>query len=364
MEAIRRMLLQHPMQILVPLAVFLVTLAVGYVVARVLRRILSSWTERTNSRPAHILSESLRTPFVLWALILSIHVAVQSSDLPAKYQRWGSRTLLVLLIFSLTLMFARLAGNLIRYYGSEIPSALPVTTLTQNLAQVGVVILGILVLLNQLGIPITPILTALGVGGLAVALALQDTLSNLFSGFYVAIAGQVRLGDYIKLNTGEEGYVTDIGWRSTSLRALANNLIIVPNNKLAQAIVTNYYLPDKRLSVSVQVTASYDCDADRVEKVLFEVVRAAAAEIPAILSEPPPNVMFDPGFEDSAIGFTVSCQVAEFANQYPVRHELRKRIFRRFREEGIPIPYPTRTVYLQPSGAGEPLKPEGRAAHS
>ena len=76
-----------------------------------------------------------------------------------------------------------------------------------------------MIILNQLHVSIAPILTALGVGGLAVALALQDTLSNLFAGFYVAVAGQVRLGDYIvKLDTGEEGYVTDISWRTTTIR--------------------------------------------------------------------------------------------------------------------------------------------------
>ena len=125
------------------------------------------------------------------------------------------------------------------------------------------VILGSLILLRHFNVSITPILTALGVGGLAVALALQDTLSNLFGGFYVAVAGQVRLGDYIKLNTGEEGYVTDIGWRCTTFRAPANNMIIVPNAKLAQAIVTNYNLPEKRMAANFVVTVGYDCDPGR-----------------------------------------------------------------------------------------------------
>jgi len=368
MEAIRRLLFHDPIEVFFPLVVFAVTLAAGYAAARLVRRLLGSWTERTHSRPALILSESLRTPMVMWALMLALHAAIQSSDLPPRYQNWGARILLVLLILSLTVMFARLAGNLIHYYGGQIPSALPVTTLTRNLAQLAVVILGVLVLLNQLGIPITPILTALGVGGLAVALALQDTLSNLFSGFYVAIAGQVRLGDYIKLNTGEEGYVTDIGWRSTTIRALANNLIIVPNNKLAQAIVTNYYLPDKRISVSVQVAASSDCDPERVERVLLDVACTAVAEAPNMLAEPAPSVMFEPGFGDSAFAFTVNCQVAEFSNQGQARHELRKRIYRRFREEGITMPYQSQTVYVRPSPeatpAAESLEPGVRSVGS
>ncbi len=111
----------------------------------------------------------------------------------------------------------RMVGDLVRFYGMQIPGAMPVTTLTQNLAQIGVIILGTLILLNQFNVAVRRMLTALGVGGLAVALALQDTLSNLFGGFYVAVAGQVRVGDYIKLNSGEEGNVIDIGWRCTTI---------------------------------------------------------------------------------------------------------------------------------------------------
>lgn len=334
MEVLRR-ILHDPMEVLFPLAVFAASMLLGYGITLLVRRLLRRWTDRTQSRPALILRQSLHGTLTLWVLIFSLHLAIQISDLPLRYQNIGAKVMLVLLIFSLTLMFARMAGNLIRYYGSEIPSALPVTTLTQNLAQLGVVILGVLVLLNQLGIPITPILTALGVGGLAVALALQDTLSNLFSGFYVAIAGQVRLGDYIKLNSGEEGYITDIGWRSTTIRSGSYNLIIVPNNKLSQAIVTNYNLPERRLAAQVVVHVGYDADAERAHQVLVEVVRQAAQDLPAILTDPAPNVLLEPGFGEFSLGFTVTCQVAEFAQQGPMRHELRMRIFKRFQAEGI-----------------------------
>jgi small-conductance mechanosensitive channel len=211
-------------------------------------------------------------------------------------------------------------------------------------------------------VSITPILTALGVGGLAVALALQDTLSNLFGGFYVAVAGQVRVGDYIKLNTGEEGNVTDIGWRCTTIKTQNNNMIIVPNSKLAQAIVTNFYLPERRMAASFPVTVGYESDPDRVQRELLEVLGSAAREVPGMLAEPAPGVAFDPGFGEHGMTFSVNFQVAEFANQGPVRNELRMRVLRRFREVGIGIPYPTRTVYLRESGEGA-AKPAGEAAH-
>jgi small-conductance mechanosensitive channel len=271
---------------------------------------------------------------------------LQSSDIPARYTEAGAEILFGLWALSLTIMAVNVVGDIVRFYGAQIPGAMPVTTLTQNLAQIAVLILGVLILLGHYNFTITPILTALGVGGLAVALALQDTLSNLFGGFYVAVAGQVRLGDYIKLNTGEEGYVTDIGWRCTTIRAPANNLIIVPNSKLSQAIVTNYNLPEKRLGANFVVTVSYDCDLEQVEQVLGAVLKEAVDNVPGLLAEPAPSLAFEPGFGENGIGLTVNFQVDEFANQGPVRNLLRRRIFKKFKELSIQVPYPSRTLYL------------------
>jgi small-conductance mechanosensitive channel len=343
----RHWIVKDPMELILPLGIFAATLLVCWLARRLMLRALRAHTARTGSRIGEVLYHALRGPTLIWALILAVHLAFQGSDVPVKVTHPVSNALLVLWIVSLTLMSMRVVGNLVRHYGAQIPGALPVTTLTQNLAQISVVILGGLIVLNHFSVSITPILTALGVGGLAVALALQDTLSNLFGGFYVAVAGQLRLGDYIKLNTGEEGYVTDIGWRCTTLRALAHNLIIVPNAKLAQAIVTNYYLPERRMSANFVVTVGYECDPDAVEKVLAAVLTQAAGEVPGMLAEPAPAVAFDPGFGETGIGFTANFHVADFASQFPVRNELRKRVLRRLRAEGMGIPYPSRTVYLR-----------------
>jgi small-conductance mechanosensitive channel len=353
MHTLRRLLEHDPMELVRPLLTFGITFLIAWVVRRLVFRALRAWTGRTQSRPGLILIDALRGATLMWALIIAAHLAVQTSDLPLWAEHNLPKALNVLWIASLTIMCMRLAGNLVRYYGDQVPGALPVTTLTETLAELGILIVGILLTLTALDFRITPILTALGVGGLAVALALQDTLSNLFSGFYVAVARQVRLGDYIKLNTGEEGYVTDIGWRSTTIRALANNYILVPNAKLAQAVVTNFHLPEKRMGTSVQVVVGYASDADRVEAMLLEVAQKGVLEIPGMLAEPAPNVAFDPGYTESGIGFSVNYQVAEFGVQFGVRNELRKRIYQRLRAENVEIPYPTRTVWLKP-GSNDP----------
>jgi small-conductance mechanosensitive channel len=362
MKTIEDFIRHDPMALLMPPAVLIITLAAGRLLKGIVFKILREWVARSRSHVATIIMRALDGPFMIWVLILGLHLATQSSQLPHRWLSRLAQILLVLWIVSLAIMLSRLLGSIIRFYGSDIPGAFAVTTLTQNLAQIAVAILALLVLLNLLGIPIAPILTALGVGGIAVALALQDTLSNLFAGFYIAVARQVRLNDYIKLNTGEEGYVTDITWRSTIIRTLGNNLIIIPNSKLAQAVVTNYYMPEKRMSAQVQVSVSLDSDIELVERVLLEEAVSAAGEIPGMLAEPAPSVSFDPGFGDFSLGFTVGCQVQEFADQFRVRNELRKRILRRFRREKIEMPFPTRTLYLREPGESPGLPQSLRPA--
>ena len=132
-----------------------------------------------------------------------------------------------MVILSVTVAAGRAAAGFVRLYADRRDNLLGSTSIFVNLARALVLVIGALVLLQSLGISITPILTALGVGGLAVALALQDTLSNLISGLHVAASQQIRPGDYIRLDSGDEGFVTDITWRNTTIRALPNNLIVV-----------------------------------------------------------------------------------------------------------------------------------------
>lgn len=344
-------LLRHWPELVVPFAVLLAVLTAGWFTRRFFFGVLEKWAAKTTARFDDLLVQALRGPFMLWVVILGLHLAAQSSELPTRVTALVGKTLLVLWIVSLTVAAAKVAGSLVKLYGSGTSSALPVTTLTQSLASIAVATVGILILLDTLHISVTPILTALGVGGLAVALALQDTLSNLFAGFYVSLAGQVRVGDYVKLDSGQEG-VTDISWRSTALRALPNSLIVVSNAKLAQAIVTNYHLPEKRMSLLLPVSVSYDSDPENVERILIEEAVSGAREIPGLLAEPSPFVRFIPGFGDSSLDFTLICQVAEFVDQYLAQHELRKRIFKRFRQEGIEIPFPIRTLYIKDGSNG------------
>jgi small-conductance mechanosensitive channel len=157
----------------------------------------------------------------------------------------------------------------------------------------------------------------------------------------------IRVGDFVKLESGEEGYVMDIGWRTTRIRMLPNNMVILPNSKLTQSIVTNYYLPEPRMALLIPISVSYAADPDHIERILLEEVQHALQAIPGLLADPEPAVRFIPGFGPSSLDFTLICQVREFTDQHLAQHELRKRILKRFRKEGVEIPYPQQTVHLQ-----------------
>jgi small-conductance mechanosensitive channel len=286
-------------------------------------------------------------------VILGLHLATQNSEIPRTYLQYIPKILQVLWGLSFTIAFSRFAGNMVRFYGGAVRGVKAVTSLSQKLVQLCILILGITWLLKVVfDISLTPILTTLGVGGLAVALALQDTLSNLFAGFYVSVSGLVRIDDYIRLNTGEEGYITDINWRCTTMRTRFNNLVVIPNNKLGQAIYTNYYLPDGRMVTFILFGVAGDSDMGRVEKLMREEAVAAAAETDSILPDPPPEVRFNPGPWNGALVFQIIFSVNRFGDLPHARSEMRKRVFIRLRQEGIEVNFPadsTPTAY-DPSG--------------
>lgn len=327
---------------------FLVITVILFLARRIAFSTFSAWARKTDTRADDFILDSLRHPSLFWVLATSIYITIATSDLPEKYVNYGLKALYILIILSVTLAVANIASRLVQSAIEKSSPGVAVTGLSKAVIKVVILALGVLIILNGLGVSITPMLTALGVGGLAVALALQDSLSNLFAGIHLLMERPIRVGDYIKIGgTNEEGFVSDIGWRTTRLRQPSNNIVVVPNNKLATSIITNYHLPNTNLAFQMPVSVSYESDPDKVEAVLVDELAKAVGEIKGLLAEPASRVLFMPGFGPSSLDFTLICQAAEFTDQVLVQHELRKRIFKRFREEGIEFAFPTRTVYLK-----------------
>ena len=300
---------------------------------------------------------SIRLPSILWCFVLGLVVAIEMAELPRRLAGQLHAILEAAIILSVTFTVAGVLASLAAAAGERRALGIGMTGLVHAAVRGTILLIGALVMLDALGVQITPLLTALGVGGLAVALALQDTLSNLFAGVHLLADKPIRVGDYVKIADTIEGYVVDVGWRSTRVHMLANNVVIVPNKRVAESIIVNYDMPERRMALLVPVSVGYGSDPDRIEAALVEEAVAAARDVPGLLPEPAPTASLIPGFGAHSLDFTLVCHVASFVDQYPVQHALRKRILRRLRADGVEIPAPVRTISLTaapPSGEGRP----------
>jgi len=338
------------MQLIVPLVTFLIVLSLGFILRRILFSRILRWASKTKSHLDDIVISSTKGAFIIWCVMLGIYFALKTSQLPDTVVQLAEKILLVLGVTSVTIALSHISTGLIKLYSGKIESALPVTSLTQNIARILIFVVGSLVVLNSLGISITPILATLGVGGLAVALALQDTFANFFAGFHILATKQVKIGDYIKLESGEEGYVADINWRTTKIKLLPNNVVLVPNIKLIQTIITNYYLPDKEMIIAVGLGVHYNSDLKKVERVTCEVAKEVMNEVSGGVPSFEPFVRYH-AFSDFSINFTVSLKAREYVDQYYIKHEFIKRLQSRYVKEGIVIPYPVRAINNKQEGA-------------
>ncbi|WP_329485074.1 mechanosensitive ion channel family protein [Kitasatospora sp. NBC_01246] len=325
--------------------------------AGLLLRALMKWLRKHATRTKwsgdDVIVDALRT-IVPWAAVLA-GVAVAASALPLTARTGGlvDQSLMAVFIVIATLSAARVVAGLVQSVAASRTGVAASASIFVNITRIVVLSMGVLVALETLGVSIAPLVTALGVGGLAVALALQDTLANLFAGVHILASKTVQPGDYIRLTSGEEGYVVDINWRNSVVRNLSNNLVIIPNGRLARTNMTNYSQPEQKLSILVQVGVGYDSDLEHVERVTLDVVDSVMADISGGVPDHEAAVRFHT-FADSRINFTVILGVGEFSDQYRIKHEFIKRLHQRYRTEGISIPAPTRTVSLRQDGTGTP----------
>jgi small-conductance mechanosensitive channel len=346
--ALGRALMQQSwiMQLLIPLGSILAGILAGFVFEKVILDKLIRISAKTKWGGDEVIVRSLRGSVKVGFIIAGIYGASFGIPLTSTALGIVHKVLQILVIAIVTTIGARIVGGLLDIYMNREAGFLPSASLLTNLAKALVYGLGILIALQSLGISVTPILTALGVGGLAVALALQETLSNLFSGLQIIASRDIKPGEYIKLNTGEEGYVMDISWRNTIIRALPNNLVIVPNAKLAAAIITNYQQPDKEISFGVNASVSYQSDLEQVERVAIEVAKTVLRATHGGVADFEPVVRFQ-SFGESGIDFSIILRAHEFTDQFLLKHEFIKALYQRFDAEGIEIPYPCRNVFLK-----------------
>lgn len=318
----------------IPAAVVIAGLLIGILSEKIILRGLTKIAVKTKWKGDDMFFRSFRGIIFIWITCAGIYYAGLMLSMSGEEVILLKRILTLVVIATLTILASRASIALINIYSGRIKGIFASTSIFSNITKAVIFIIGGLIALQTLGITITPILGALGVGGLAVALALQDSLSNLFAGLHIIASSRIKPGDFIKLDNGEQGFIEDITWRNTNIRALSKYLIIIPNSKLASSMVLNYSQTSRELTVIAEVTVSYYNDLEKVEKVTVEVAEEVMKEVPGGVPEFKPHVRFNV-FADTNVKMNVMMRGKKFVDQYLLKHEFLKKLHTRYVKEDI-----------------------------
>ena len=274
-------------------------------------------------------------------------------DVARDMETWVQRIWSISIVAVITYGISRTLQAVLTWYVKELASKTTTTLddkfipIVNRILPVLVYTLGLLIILDILTVPISPLLAGLGIGGLGVALALSPSLSSFIAGTYVVTEGQIKENDYIELDNGLAGFVVDVGWRSTRIRSRLNNLVIIPNNKLTDSILTNYSTPSPVLTGIVECGVSYESDLEQVENISIDVTKAIINESELAVKDFEPVVRFSE-FGDSNVNFVIIFQAMDRVASFAIKSAIIKNLYARFKQEGIEINYPIRKLVMSP----------------
>lgn len=333
------------------IAYFLKNIILGYA-----RRV----ADKTTTELDELFLSSVNFPLTLIIFATGLYATVQhltnTELITERFIHYAQIGFKITVVIALVMFIERSATYGVNYYNKRSDVFHNSSGIIKTLLRALIIGLGLLVLLGTLGIAITPVIASLGITSLAVALALQPTLENFFSGMQIIADKPIRVGDFIELDDSLQGYVERIGWRSTWIRMLPNNMIIIPNSEIANSRIKNFYYPQQEMSVPVDCGVHYDSDLEMVEQVTLEVAKQVLKDHPGGVESYQPFVIYHT-FDNSSINFTVMLRVDEYVQRFFIKSMFIKRLQQRYSKEGIVIPFPITAVNLQQEGVEQWVKP-------
>ncbi|MDJ0730257.1 MAG: mechanosensitive ion channel family protein [Crocosphaera sp.] len=339
-------------KILSPLLAILCGFIIGILFEKRVIKNIKKLAAKTDWKYDKIIIDSIQGFSILWFSLGGIAVATYIYPIPLGIQLLINKFLIATFLASATLVISRLLVGLLKAYTTNEQGISPLTSLFEFLTKIVIYSLGVLIILQSIGIQITPLLTALGVGGVSVGLALQTTLANLMSGVNIIMSGKVKPGDYISLASGESGYVIDVELKYTVLREITDNLLIIPNSKIISGSFKNFSLPDKIFVLPVTLDVGYDSNLETVEKITLEVANNLLKD--KILQEESmeenitePFILYNK-FDYFSINLTIYLKIneREFFEHLEIKHKFLKELHKRYQAEGIEIPFPIKSAYF------------------
>lgn len=347
-------------------------LALALLVHPLVSRAAKVFTRKTKTTLDDLLIVAIQTPLFVFILVQGLYLAASSISVLDDGQSSITKAWLVIMFVVLMVAATRVIRALITWYGQEIAvktksnldeKLLPIV---RRVLTVLIYVIGGLLILDNLGLELSPLIAGLGLGGLAVALALQPMLSNFIASAAMVSDQAISVGDFVELQGGPSGTVQDIGWRSTKIVTPVGNLVSIPNSKLADTIFTNYDIPTKDVAVVLNCGVSYESNLAQVEQTALEVAQGLVKDLPdtVIFKTFEPVLRFRE-FGDSNITFVLVVKAVDRVQSFLVTHELVKRLHERFGKEHIEINYPVRKlVYASQDGKKPVASAAKRSASS
>jgi len=318
----------------------IIVVTLSYVILKI---IVNRIAGRKKSYAKFILKQ-LSKPVIFLLLIIGIYSSIRQLSIIIEFQFWVDGLFFVLTTFVFALLICRIISVMMLGYlkikkGFERPPRLINMTVS-----VIIFIVAIVVILGYFKFDITPLIAGVGLGALAIGMALQSTLSNFFAGMHLVSDRPIDIGDYIEIDEDTKGTIEDIGWRSTRIRTLADNLLIIPNGKLAESNITNFSKPKQDMSLWIPCGVAYGSDLKKVEKVTLEVAKYIQQNVDGAVNDFEPAFRFKE-FGDSNINFITVLRVTGPMMRFIVRNEFIKALKERFDKENIEISWPIRKIY-------------------
>ncbi|MGB9080625.1 MAG: mechanosensitive ion channel domain-containing protein [Desulfuromonadaceae bacterium] len=330
----------------------LLILAMFWLLSHLIVMMLNKWGRRLTAFTATDLDDRVLQRVIPYVsrlfVVLGAYLAIRSLPLNEKLILIASGVIYIILVVIVCNLIYHLFGELLKWYaaGQEDTAGAAMSLQMMPVAEkiVSLFLMGaaLIVVLKHFNYDILSLVTALGIGSLAIGMAAKDTLAHMISGFTIMLDRPFRIGDRIQLVGGQIGDVTDIGLRSTKIKTLDNQLLIIPNSDLCNTMLTNQAFPNSRAKGRINIGVAYGSDVDLVKQLLV----ATAGEVGAVLADPPPEAYFA-SFGDSALNMALFFWVEEYGTLFVVTDKINTLILKRFAEHSIEIPFPTRTVKMQ-----------------
>lgn len=320
-----------------PVLVLVLAAALGVLARHTLFRWLRRLTAATRSPYDDIIVANLTRRVIAWTILGTAYWQMEEMPWRPRMIAWGQDIVAALLVISVTLTLLRMVSASVTAYGHTRAAGVGGTTLVRYIAGAVLLFIGTVSVLALFDVSVVPAITALGIGGLAVALAFQDTLANVFSGLNLTLSRQIRVGEYVELEgLAIEGHVVDIGWRATTLRTLMGLQVFIPNKKLAETVMINY-TRDPGMSIELAFRSGLESEPEQVEAVVLDELTRAVSSLPGLRPDAPPLVRFR-AFGEWGLEWRAYVEILSSQDRFFLRHELMKRLHRRLRVEQIRVP--------------------------